>query len=261
MIRAARQAAHVARTPLYVRPGHFYSPIVSPEDARRVQESTRVEGVDLRLEAQKRLARELDVADLGPRWKPGGNTMFSQSDAQVYAAMLRRYEPKRIIEIGSGFSTAVALDTTDCDVRCIEPFPDRLRSVLLPDDDIAIDECFVQQVAPEEFDVLDRDDVLFIDSTHVAKAGSDLCWLFFEILPRLRPGVLVHLHDIQFPFEYRADWRERSWNEVYLLRAFLMHNDAWEVLLWPAQLAALEAPEYVGKFSPVPSGSFWMRRR
>src|SRR5690606_22964232 len=84
------------------------------------------------------------------------------------------------------------------------------------------------------FDRLEADDILFIDSTHVAKTGSDVNYILFEILPRLKSGVLIHFHDVFYPFEYPRDWvfAGRNWNEDYLLRAFLMYNPAFEIILF-----------------------------
>src|SRR5262249_1522191 len=92
----------------------------------------------------------------------------------------------------------------------------------------------VQEVAPAVFEELERGDILFIDSSHVSKTYSDVNYLFFEILPRLRSGVYVHLHDVFYPFEYPKEWvyQGRGWNEAYLARAFLQYNDAFEIQLF-----------------------------
>ena len=92
----------------------------------------------------------------------------------------------------------------------------------------------LQSVGVEVFEELGRGDILFIDSTHVSKLGSDVNYLFFEILPRLRSGVRVHIHDVFFPFEYPPKWIAKgiAWNENYLLRGFLQYNDKFRIVLF-----------------------------
>jgi hypothetical protein len=151
-------------------------------------------------------------------------------------------QPKRIVEVGSGFSSCVILDTAelflDGKVECtfVEPYPERLLSLLRLEDRgrVQILVKRVQDVGLESFLALERNDILFIDSSHVAKIGNDVNYLLGEVLPRLRPGVYVHVHDIFYPFEYPESWiREgRSWNEAYILRAFLAFNLAFEIVLF-----------------------------
>ena len=123
----------------------------------------------------------------------------------------------------------------------------------------------MQDVDPQVFQSLEEGDILFIDSTHSAVPGSDVVYLMTKIVPELKPGVIVHVHDICLPFETAWDWTfkdYRFWNEQYLLHTFLVNNDEWEVLymgiLWQHYLDALLA-----KFFPLhgSNGSFWMRRR
>ena len=92
----------------------------------------------------------------------------------------------------------------------------------------------VQNVKLIEFEKLEPNDLLFIDSSHISKIGSDLNYLLFEVLPSLKPGVIIHFHDILYPFEYPYEWIEKGiyWNEAYLLKAFLMHNKNYEILLF-----------------------------
>ena len=109
-------------------------------------------------------------------------------------------------------------------------------------------------------------DVLFIDSSHVGKAGSDVNDLFFRIIPNLAPGVLVHVHDVLWPFDYPLDWLKegRAWNEAYLLRAFLQFNSEWDVLYFNAWMGTHHA-EAVREKAPLmleeTGASFWMRRK
>jgi hypothetical protein len=125
----------------------------------------------------------------------------------------------------------------------------------------------VQTIDIELFDVLDENDILFIDSTHVAKTGSDVNFELFEILPRLRRGVIVHIHDIHYPFEYPREWvieRNYSWNEVYVVRAFLMYNNSFEVLFFNDQFGQL-CSDRVARDAPAMSKNYgsglWLIRR
>jgi hypothetical protein len=165
--------------------------------------------------------------------------VYGVGDALILFCMIGLHRPTRIIEIGSGFSSACTLDTVDqfkidtC-ITFIEPHPDRLKALLRPEDwercKIVLQP--VQKTDLALYKALNKNDILFIDSTHVMKAGSDVNFEMFEILPRLAPGVIVHFHDIFWPFEYPADWlinRRYSWNELYGLRAFLSYNDTFEI--------------------------------
>jgi len=123
----------------------------------------------------------------------------------------------------------------------------------------------VQNVGLDVFESLEADDILFIDSSHVSKIGSDVNFLFFEVLPRLQPGVYVHVHDVVYPFEYPEKWVYDgwAWNEAYLLRAFLMFNDRFEIVLDPSYLqlkekAWLEA--HMPLMTKSQAWSFWMKR-
>jgi predicted O-methyltransferase YrrM len=200
------------------------------------------------------------------------NDQFSYSDAIILYSMLRYLAPARIIEVGSGFSSAAMLDTKDfflnpnTEITFIEPYPERLRSLLKENDTrYQIIEAPVQTLNSEIFSVLAAGDVLFIDSTHVAKTGSDVNYLFFEVLPKIKPGVYVHVHDVFPNFEYPEQWvmQGRSWNEDYLLRAFLMFNSDFEIVLMNSWLAEV-ATSWFRKNMPLclknPGGSLWLRR-
>jgi predicted O-methyltransferase YrrM len=274
-LRNIANGVSAARAGLYVPPGHFYSPISSPSDRERALLFTddAVPGVDLRAERQLEYAREVAPmwADLPQRrWRPQQSGMYGVADAAVWHALLRHERPGRIVEVGSGYSTAVALDTAEThgttrDVTCIEPYAERLRSLLQPSDSVRLFEQPVQDVPLDVLTSLDAGDVLFIDSTHVVKAGSDVLWLMLQVLPRLSRGVLVHIHDIHWPFAYPPHWvrQGRDWTETYLVHAFLAHNDTWEIKLWNSwlwkchpEIVEANLPAAVGK-NP---GSLWLRR-
>jgi predicted O-methyltransferase YrrM len=174
------------------------------------------------------------------------NPAYSYSDAIFLYGMIRHAAPKRIVEVGSGYSSCVMLDTAELfldgrvDFTFIAPYPDRLLSLLRPLDlgRVKILAQRVQDVALGSFLALERNDILFIDSSHVMKIGSDVHHLLTEILPRLRPGVYVHIHDVFYPFEYPEEWitEGRAWSEAYALRAFLTSNEAFEIVLFNTYL-------------------------
>ena len=167
------------------------------------------------------------------------NDWFPLSDAFTLSGIIRKEEPRRIVEVGSGFSSAVMLDTLDhtngsVALTFIEPHPERLYSLFSPHDrSIAtVIARQVQEVPLSVFDQLEAQDLVFIDSSHVAKIGSDVTFIFLRILPRLKRGVLVHFHDIFYPCSYPAVWiREgRAWNESLFLRTFLVGNPQFQLV-------------------------------
>ena len=156
--------------------------------------------------------------------------------------MIRRHRPKQLIEVGSGFSSAAMLDVNDRfftgDIRFtfIEPYPKRLLGLLTAQDKAKckILQKGVQDVPISTFEALEKDDILFIDSSHVGKIGSDVLYILNSVLPALKAGVVIHFHDVMWPFEYPKVWFDigRAWNEAYLLRAFLQYNGAFEILFF-----------------------------
>ena len=174
------------------------------------------------------------------------NDCFSFSDAIFYHCMLRHLKPRRVIEIGIGFSSSVLLDTND---KCfdsairftfIDPEPERMYGLLKPNDAqrIQVFPKMLQDVGLGLFKELSAGDILFVDSSHVSKTGSDVNLIFFDRLPTLAPGVHVHFHDVFYPFEYpREDvYKKWAWNELYLLRAFLCYNREFQITLFPSFL-------------------------
>jgi len=186
--------------------------------------------------------------------------------------MVRRFQPRRIIEVGSGFSSLVlgqaAAKNESSALICIDPFPHKVvrESNRIPALQLLIEKK-VQDVDVEFFSQLGSGDILFIDSSHTVKAGGDVNHLFLEVLPRLKPGVIVHVHDIFFPFDYRRDWmleEFRFWTEQYLLQAFLIFNPEFEVLMANSYLNHYYAPDLKAAFPNLRrwiGGSFWMQRK
>lgn len=167
------------------------------------------------------------------------NEFFDYSDGFFLHAMIRHFKPKRIVEVGSGFSSAVMLDTNEMffdnsiDLTFIEPYPYRLEANVKPGEEIRLLEQNVQDVPTDVFTQLEENDILFIDTSHVVKTGSELNYLIFNILPLLKKGVKIHIHDIFFPFEYPREWvidQKRGWNEAYLIRALLMYNKEFKII-------------------------------
>jgi hypothetical protein len=249
------------------RPGHFYSTIPNPDDyeadlpALLNKTDPGLPGIDLNPEGQRQfLEKALPYYSEAPfpYLKSDklnyyyNNIYFVSPDAMSLYLILRSYKPKRVIEVGCGFSSAVIIDTNRLffreNIQCtfIDPFPDRLRWFLSESDssNYSIVEKKVQEVPFEVFDQLEENDFLLIDSSHVSKLGSDVNYLFFNILPRLKKGVVVHVHDVMYPFEYPIAWVEekRFWNEAYLLRSFLTHNDAYEVVLFNSYMTIHHKP-------------------
>lgn len=241
---------------LWEPPGHFYSPIASVEEVRQRESaifdasSATVRGIDLNETGQLHLFAALTEfyrEQPFPQQKEAGlryffeNGAFSYFDAIILYSMIRHLQPRRVIEIGCGYSSCVLLDTNerffDNRIQCtfIEPYPQLLHSLLKESDQsrITVIPSNLQNVDLGLFTQLQPNDILFVDSSHVSKTGSDVNYVFFDILPRLIPGVFIHFHDIFHPFEYPKPWvyQGRSWNEAYLLHAFLQYNDAFSVQL------------------------------
>lgn len=201
------------------------------------------------------------------------NGSYGPFDAIMLYCMLREARPRRIIEVGSGFSSAAMLDLNDhvlggsVNFTFIDPDLGRLRPLLRPDDAsrATLIEQRVQEVPVEVFAALGENDVLFIDSSHVSKIGSDVNRLYFDVLPALAPGVLIHIHDITGNLEYPPEWFEegRAWNEQYLLRAFLMNNQAYRIELFTAWLFNLRhawLKEHMPLCAPGGGGQIWLRK-
>lgn len=183
--------------------------------------------------------------------------------------IIRLNGTKRIIEIGSGFSTFAALDTIDkwgngdIKVTCIEPYPDRLYSRMTDKDRETLDVIpdFVHNVNLSIFDILEKGDILFIDSSHVTKSGGDIPFEYFNILPRLKPGVIIHIHDIYYPFDYPKDWLVRGYTEAFILRALLTDNRKFRMLYFGDYLRKKYSELYMGDWKKFGSNaSIWLEK-
>lgn len=273
---------------LYVRPGHFYSPIPSTreikvnEDRLFSKRASSLPAVDLNLPQQLRLLEKftlyynmlsfpINKSDEFRYYYE--NISFGYGDAISLFSIMHEYKPKRIVEVGSGYSSCVTLDTNEkwfgwkIDCLFIEPFPDLFYSLIRKEDlkQIRILAKRLQDVSLEEFKKLEENDILFIDSTHVSKIGSDVNYIFFEILPCLHKGVLVHFHDIFYPFEYPMEWalEGRAWNEAYLCRAFLEYNSVFKIEFFNSYMAHFFSSIFNNKlplFLRNAGGSLWLRK-
>ncbi|KVS42247.1 class I SAM-dependent methyltransferase [Burkholderia ubonensis] len=272
-----------------VPPGHYYSPIPSLEEVKKNETQLfgnaqrSLPGIDFRESEQVKLLDAFatlyypDIPFQAEKTEKlrfyFENPMFSYGDATSLYCMIRHLKPRRIIEIGSGFSSAVTLDTNDLffdgkiETTFIEPNNERLLSLLTERDKTTsrIIKEIAQDVDLSVFGALEENDILFIDSSHVSKIGSDVNRIMFDVLPSLAPGVYVHFHDIFLPFEYPPQWiyEGRAWNEAYMLRAFLQYNNAFEIVLMNA-FAGRFYHDFLSKNMPLfvrnTGGSFWIKK-
>ena len=268
-----------------IYPGHYYSPIPSVREILKHDELfdhtvPEVLGVSLRYGQQMDLLEKsqgyyeeafLNKKELGKCRYHFENNFYSYADGIFYYLMLRNLCPHKVIEIGSGFSSALLLDVNEnifhSEIECtfIEPYTKRLRSLLHEKDKIHIIEKNLQEVEYTVFESLQAGDILFIDSTHVVKTGSDVNYLFATILPHLSEGVYIHFHDVFYPFEYPREWviKGKAWNEDYMLRSFLQYNSAFEIVLWNDYLIKKNR-DYFKEHMPLclknSGGSIWLRK-
>jgi Methyltransferase domain len=285
---AAPPEASDPTPPMFVPPGHFYSPVpsVADIDAHRDRmqgpRPASLEAIDLRLTEQASLLdafKPFYDEQPFPADRSGDtrywfeNHSFGYGDALALYCMLRFLEPARVIEVGSGWSSCVLLDTCERflgwgpQITMIEPYPGQLHELLRPDDAsrFRLLDQPIQQVPLDVFRALEAGDVLFIDSTHVARVESDVNHEIFEVLPALAAGVYVHFHDIFYPFEYPIDWVEegRGWNEAYVLRAFLEYNQNFEIVFFN-DLVHQRVPDRFFQDFPLwsrnPGASLWLRK-
>lgn len=257
----------------HIRPIHYYEPIpdfraITVEQIERRREFP---GIDFRWDDQLALLNELSGYrdELSSVEFNFDNGYFSGFDAAVYYALIRHLKPQRIIEIGGGYSTQLAAraltNNSSGKLTCIEPYPERLNGA---GPNVELIQRRVEEIDVAFFSCLEANDILFIDSSHAVKFGSDVCYEFLELLPRLAPGVWIHVHDIFFPHDYPAEWlleRRTAWNEQYLLEAFLSFNEKFQVALANYWLCLDHAHEAARLWPNALSANYgasslWMRR-
>ena len=274
-------------------PGHYYSPIPNLEEIRNrratifKRSGIDPKGIELRKEEQfallekfseyyKELPYDFSTNSRGKtRYQVNGD-WYKYSDAIMLYSMMRHFKPNRIVEAGSGYSSAIMLDTNDLflnsntSITFIDPYPERLLSLLKAEDKQkhTIVRSIIQDTDIEIFKKLESNDILFIDSSHISKVGSDLNYILFEILPVLKSGVLIHFHDIFYPFELPEKWileRKWFWNENYILRAYLTENKRYDIVNFNTYLHA-EYRKWFSEHMPAclieeeGTGSIWIRK-
>ena len=236
----------------HVTPNHFYQPI---PDTRTLgnelwDKPSSLPGIDMPAKDQqadilKHLSAfrsEYEAFSVSHNGEPFylDNGQFGSVDAEVYYSMVRSKAPQRIIEIGAGFSTHVAVKAISKNgsgkLIAIDPCP-RTELRQLP---ITWIEKKLQEVPVDTFDCLGAGDILFIDSSHVVTVGSDVNYEILELLPRLKPGVIIHIHDIFWPSanypRYRVIDQKEFWTEQYLVQGFLAFNSAFKIRLCASYL-------------------------
>ncbi|MFA6440278.1 MAG: class I SAM-dependent methyltransferase [Bacteriovoracaceae bacterium] len=273
------------RLGFHITVNHFYEPIPDTgklTDAVWSRESP-MKGIELHVDKQlvfldtvcSRFKHEYDSFGLNSPESDcsyySQNGAFGEIDGDILYSMIREHRPKKIIEIGSGWSTQLAgyaLERNRIEygisgqIYAIEPYPNKILKAGFPGLTQLIEKT-VQEVDLTVFEALEENDILFIDSSHIVKTDSDVCYEFLEILPCLKKGVLVHIHDIFLPREYPKNWvvnQKLFFNEGYLLQAFLMFNHAFEVI-WAGNYIKLKYPEKCAQlFRTQASQSFWIRK-
>ena len=224
----------------HIRPIHYYEPLPDFRSITTEQLNRRrtYPGIDFKWDEQLTLVNDLArySDELRELQFDFDNVFFNGFDAAVYYSLIRHLQPQRIVEIGGGYSTQMAVRALARNgtgkLTCIEPYPEeRLNGAKL---DIELITKRVEEIDIDFFSGLKANDILFIDSSHTVKFGSDVCYEFLEVLPILKPGVWIHVHDIFFPHDYPEEWlikRRQAWNEQYLLEAFLSFNSRFSIQL------------------------------
>ena len=254
----------------HIRPIHYYEPLPDFRSITAEQLTHRrpYAGIDFNWDTQlthiTQLARYRD--ELEHLTFDFDNVFFSGFDAAVYYALIRHLQPQRVIEIGGGYSTQLAAKALARNgagqLTCIEPYPEaRLLEANLK---IELIQKRVEQIDVDFFSCLDTDDILFIDSSHAVKFGSDVCYEILELLPHLKRGVWIQVHDIFFPHDYPAEWllnRRLALNEQYLLEAFLAFNKNFIPQLANHWICLDHADAATRLWSnDTRASSFWMKR-
>ncbi|MDB9527019.1 class I SAM-dependent methyltransferase [Oscillatoria sp. CS-180] len=227
---------------------HFYSPITSLEEGQRIYQRQPSYHTALKhtlgahqwqlLESLLEYIPELQniPAESEQAEFYWNNPMFPPLDAIAYYGLLRAKQPRRVIEIGSGFSTLLALQAKQyqhsLDITCIEPYP--IPALTQKDAQLTLLTQVIEETNLSLFEHLQAGDFLFIDTSHMVKLGADVNFIVFEILPRLAPGVWIHWHDIFLPYEYPESWLKDigiQWNEQYIVAALLANPSGYIVQL------------------------------
>ena len=238
IFRAYRWATRLG---MHILPVHYFSALPSVLELERTKkrwaQPSELPGIDVNVDAQLERLRQV----VEPRYdehayeraaRDSGIRGLGEIEGLVLDAIVRDLRPSRVIEVGSGTSSFVIARALEANgkgtLTCIEPVPPPSLLHL----DARLLDVPVQDVPIETFTSLGLNDLLFIDSSHAVKPGGDVNSLLLEVVPRLRPGVVVHLHDINLPFDYQPDVLQTFliWTEVSLLRALLTDNERLRIM-------------------------------
>jgi hypothetical protein len=275
---------------LHVTPNHYYEtiPDVSTLSNKLWQQHSKLIGIDMNEQAQINFLSECDLKYKEEFDKFSENKVtcpyqyfinngyFEAIDGEILYCMIRHFKPTKMIEIGSGYSTYMSAQAIiknkidyghETELVAIEPYPNKVINNGFPGLSHLIRKK-LQDVPLSDFTSLEENDILFIDSSHVLKIGSDVQYEYLDILPRLKKGVIVHIHDIFLPEEYPRDWIFNNhifWNEQYLLQAFMAFNENFKVL-WAGNYMCLKNTDQVKstfnsyKENETKPGSFWIMK-
>jgi len=268
---------------VHILPCHFYSPVPNTSELTDAVWQD-YDAADLRYDENAMLSllqdfheykHELTETPFEQKKKHEyfiNNTAFNGTDAFIYYYMIRHFKPKKLIEIGSGYSTLIAskacLTNSTTDFIAVEPYPPSFLETSKIKGLTEFIPKFIQDVPVSFFEEnLNEGDILFIDSSHVSKVGSDVNYIILRILPKLKKGVIIHFHDIFLPSEVQKEWVESLsifWNEQYLLHALLIANGEYKTIM-PNAYMGLKHTDALKKVMPVElpyyyGGSYWLRK-
>jgi predicted O-methyltransferase YrrM len=269
---------------IHIQRPHFYSPLpILSQLPEYIWDKKWNEGIDWNDSEGLRLIQRLIKYSSEYNYIIDSNqydiinqNSFTHLDSALYYAIIRHFKPDRIIEVGAGYSTIIATlacsKNTCGEIVAVEPYPTELLKNSIARSTIAVQlvQKPVQIIPAAVFKQLHENDILFIDSTHVSKIGSDVNYLLLEVLPQLEKGVLIHIHDIFLPLELPRDWIERLhlfWNEQYLVHALLIGSRDFEILIGNCYMV-LHHPEKIAalydrnnKYNELKGGSLWIRKK
>ena len=228
---------------------NYYEPLFNFDNLKNnLNEKRNLPGINFDIDKQiknlnnfsfNKELQDLDLNNKSPNFKFNiDNSFFEAGDAEIYYQMIRHFKPKKIIEVGSGRSSLIAkeainnnkqIDNFTSELTCIEPYENQW----LEKNEIKVIRKKVEEVESSMFLTLSENDILFIDSSHVIKPQGDIVKIFLEILPKLKSGVIIHIHDIFSPRDYLEKWlkiENRFFNEQYLLEGILDSSSRYSVL-------------------------------
>jgi hypothetical protein len=266
----------------------YYQPLINPAKylKKPLDQKRVLPGIQWNVEEQLALLKQFryqeELLAIPPSKKEApdlhffyDNPSFCPADAEFLYSVVRHFKPRRVIEIGCGYTTMLSLQAEKknaaenshhaCRHICIEPYEMPWLEKL----ELQVVRSKVEDLPLSTFEQLEAGDILFIDSSHIIRPQGDVLFEFLEILPVLKPGVLIHVHDVFSPRDYLKDWvidQHCQWNEQYLLEAFLSFNSHFRIigavnLLKKDYSRALEekCPTTAQRPNDEP-GSFWMMR-